>query len=75
MLQNHCGLQLMQSMMFPSGESHSGDKALPLEGAWEEFKENMWKDSILALWDWDLEGRSKVREGVDRGIELILEVI
>lgn len=65
----------MQSVMFPSGKSNSGDKALPLEGTWEEFKENIWKASILALWDWDLEGRSKVREGVDRGILLILEVI
>lgn len=65
----------MQSVVFPSGESHSGDKALLLGGTWEEFKENTWKANILALWDWDLEGRSKVREGVDRGLELILEVI
>lgn len=62
----------MQGMVSPPGESHSGDKALPLEGIWEEVKENTWKDSLLALQDWDLEGRSKVREETDRSIELIL---
>lgn len=65
----------MQGMMFPPRKSHSGDKPLPPKGTWEEFKENIWKDSILALKDWDLEGRSKVREGAERDIELILEVI
>lgn len=69
MLDAGCGV------LFPPGVSLSGEKALPLEGTWEEFKENIWKNSSLALQNWDLEGRTKVREGIDRGTELILEVI
>lgn len=65
----------MQGMVFPPKKSHSGDKPLPSKGTWEEFKENIWEDSISALQDWHLEGRSKVREGAERGTGLIPEVI
>lgn len=65
----------MQGMVFPPRKSHSGDKPLPSKGTWEEFKENIWEDSISALQDWPLEGRSKVREGAERGTGLIPEVI
>ena len=45
----------IQGVLFPAGELYSGGAAPPLEDTWEEFKENVWKNSILILQEWDLE--------------------